>query len=363
MRFLHTADIHLGAAPDKDLPWGESRRRALWDTFAHLIDICDRKQVDLLLIAGDLFHRTPLSRECREVNAYFSRIPDTRVVIIAGNHDCIRGASPYMDDPWAPNVTVLSSEELDSVYFPELNTEVHGFSYHRSEIREPLYDTLMAPRNGRHHILLAHGGDETHIPIRLGKLAAAGFDYVALGHIHAPRIFQKAAMAYCGSPEPMDRTDIGARGYILGDITPEGCSFRWNPCGTAEYVPVTLEVDEGSTNADIAAKLAETLNPDPRYLYRLTLTGYRDPDTVWEEARIRGDLRIVDITDETRPAFDRERLASEHAHDLAGLLIRTLSEDPDTAGNASEGGPGADDPDIREMALDFGLSALLTPEG
>ena len=52
-----------------------------------MIDICEREQTDLLLIAGDLFHRQPLKKELKEVDYYFSRLSRTKVVLIAGNHD------------------------------------------------------------------------------------------------------------------------------------------------------------------------------------------------------------------------------------------------------------------------------------
>lgn len=349
LKFLHTADIHLGAVPDQDRPWGKARAQAIWSAFRRIIDIAGREQVDLLLIAGDLFHRTPLTRECREANALFARIPDTRVVIIAGNHDCIRDTSPYVTSPWAENVTILAEESMTSVRFPELNVTVHGLSYHRPEIREPLYDNLTCPRDGGYHILLAHGGDETHIPIRMSRLAAAGFDYVALGHIHQPKLYSKAAMAYCGSPEPMDRTDIGDRGYILGDLDEKGCRYRWIPCSTAEYVPVSMEVNENTTNTQIFDTLQKQLDPSARFLYRVTLTGVRDPEIRFDPELIRQAGQIVDVRDETRPYYDLDALREEHAHDLIALYINELTE-------------SAEDPDLTSSALQFGLHALLHPE-
>lgn len=350
MRFLHTADIHLGAVPDRGLPWSSAREQAIRDTFRQLILTAAREKADLLLIAGDLFHRTPLSRECREVNALFARIPDTRVVIIAGNHDCITPGSPYIANTWEENVTILSSETMTSVYFPEIRTEVHGFSYHRPEIREPLYDQLSCPKDGHYHILLAHGGDETHIPIRMPRLAAAGYDYVALGHIHQPKLYPKASMAYCGSPEPMDRTDIGQRGFILGDLTADGCRCRWVPCATAEYVPVTLTTDENTTTESILSALEEKLDPDPRYLYRIILRGLRDPEIRFDKEALLRAGQIVDVQDESRPSYDLEHLREEHTHDLISYLIDELtSGDPE-------------DPDLASSALQFGLQALLHPE-
>ena len=84
----------------------------------------------------------------------FSTIPGVRVVIIAGNHDRIRSNSALMSFTWCPNVTFLMSEELSSVYFRDLNLEVHGFSYHTAEINEARLNGIKAPDDGRIHVLL-----------------------------------------------------------------------------------------------------------------------------------------------------------------------------------------------------------------
>ena len=86
MRFLHTADLHLGMEPDKGRSWSKMRGRELWDAFHGMIEACGKDAIDLLLIAGDLFHRQPLVRELKEAAAGFASIPATKVVIIAGNH-------------------------------------------------------------------------------------------------------------------------------------------------------------------------------------------------------------------------------------------------------------------------------------
>ena len=345
MRFIHTADIHLGAWPDRNLPWGEARKTAIWNTFRSIIDITAREQAELLLIAGDFFHCQPLPRELKEVNYLFSRISSTRVVIIAGNHDYLRSTSPYLTADWAPNVTFLDSEEMSSVYIPALNTEVHGFSYHRPEIREALYDDLRAPEDGRIHILLAHGGDSMHIPVSVERLASAGFDYVALGHIHQPALYEKAGIAWSGSPEPMDRTDLGKRGIILGECGRGNVSLRFLPIATGEYRRVTINVSPSATTGQIADVLRRKLNPDPRFIYRITLSGFRDPEILFDEEVIRSAGQITDVTDLTEPEYDLNRLAQEHEHDLISHVIRELS------------GPEATS--RQKKALRYSLQALL----
>ncbi len=348
MRFIHTADNHLGATPDAGLSWGRERAQALWTTFRGIITAAGEQNADLLLIAGDLFHRQPLQKECREVNALFSTIPHTRVVIIAGNHDYIHGLSPYETFAWEKNVTVLSSATMDSVYFSDLNTEVHGLSYHSPEIREPLYDGLRAPDDGRFHILLGHGGDDSHIPIRMERLAEAGFHYTALGHIHQPRVSDSAAIAYCGSPEPMDRTDMGQRGYIQGELTAKGCRCRWIPSATARYVMLNVTVNPHTTTGQLADLLRQKLKDDGRTIYRVTLTGTRSPDVRFEPDTIRQAGRIADVIDRTEPDFDLEKLQSDHAQDLISHYIRALS--------------GPETTSLEHKALCYGLRALLNSE-
>ena len=64
----------------------------------------------------------------------------------------------------------------------------------------------------------AHGGDAKHIPMNIKSIAASGFDYIALGHIHKPQILIRDNAAYAGALEPVDRNDLGDHGYIEGHL-------------------------------------------------------------------------------------------------------------------------------------------------
>lgn len=99
MRFMHIADVHLGAAPDHGFLWAKDRGREIWESFRRCIADANEKKIDLLLIAGDLFHRQPEPGELKEVNYLFSTLERTIVVLIAGNHDYLKPSSPYLDFP------------------------------------------------------------------------------------------------------------------------------------------------------------------------------------------------------------------------------------------------------------------------
>ena len=345
MRFLHTADIHLGAVPDRGMPWSEERSQAIWNTFRKLIEIAAAEDADLFLIAGDLFHRQPLEEECRRVDDLFALIPQTHIVIIAGNHDYITDTSLFLHYPWSSHVHILSSEKMSSVFLPELNTEVHGLSYHSPEITEYLYDDIRLPKDDRRHILLAHGGDRRHIPIHLNALTDAGFDYIALGHQHQPRLAKTAPLAYCGSPEPTDREDMGTRGYILGTLSDQGCAFRWYPCASAQYTSLPLTVTPDMSESELLEQLQHEISADSRSIFRIILNGYRSPGLEVPRDAILQLGRVVDLSDHTIPIYDFDAIRREHAHDLIARFIDSFSPI---------------DPNRREyQALCYGLKALM----
>ena len=170
VKWIHIADVHLGASPDAGDAYSKVRPQELWDTFAEVIDICEREQTDLLLIAGDLFHRQPLKKELKEVDYYFSRLSRTKVVLIAGNHDFLKQDSYYRSFQWSSNVYPLFDKEPECVIFEDLDVAVTGFSYESREILTPFDGGIRAEGDAKYEILLVHGGDEKHLPIQKSPL-------------------------------------------------------------------------------------------------------------------------------------------------------------------------------------------------
>lgn len=62
-------------------------------------------------------------------------------------------------------MTFFKSRELTCVKDPRLDVYVYGLSYYDREIKEGLYDKAVPIQEEGIHILLAHGGDEKHIPL------------------------------------------------------------------------------------------------------------------------------------------------------------------------------------------------------
>ena len=68
MKFIHAADIHLGAEPEKGKPWSKTRRKEIRESFQRLIEVVNGEDADFLLISGDLFHKQPLIQDLRELD-------------------------------------------------------------------------------------------------------------------------------------------------------------------------------------------------------------------------------------------------------------------------------------------------------
>ncbi len=326
MRFIHIADVHLGACPDAGKAYTEQRPEEIWNTFEHIIRICQAEQTDLLLIAGDLFHRQPLLRELKEVDYLFSTLTHTKVVLIAGNHDYIRRDSYYRTFRWHDNVYPLFGREIRCVEFDGLQTAVYGLSYYSREITEPLYHRAAPEGRQRYEILLAHGGDEKHIPINWEELERSGFSYTALGHIHKPQAVRRNRIVYAGALEPVDRNDTGPHGYVKGELTGKGNHISWIPCASREYIHLEVLVDERDTAGSVKQKIRKLIHEyGNENIYKIKLKGERDRDILLDSLNPDDLGNILEVTDETRPAYDFDRLYRENADNLIGRYIESFA--------------------------------------
>ena len=259
MKFIHTADIHLGAEPDAGSSYTAKRPEELWNSFERLLNICEEEQTDLLLIAGDLFHRQPLLRELKELDYLFSRLTHTQVVLMAGNHDYLKSTSYYRNYKWQGPVHMFLSQKPACMEFKELGVRIYGLSYEEREITEPLYEKILPEKRGIASILLAHGGDEKHIPFRKNELLKLGYDYIALGHVHKPQKVPGCPKArYSGSPLPFNVRETSFDKQVIAVTLTAGspCTIRELPLPV--YKPIEVwhceniddAVEQCEANAD-----------------------------------------------------------------------------------------------------------------
>nr|WP_317282921.1 DNA repair exonuclease [uncultured Sellimonas sp.] len=348
MKFVHTADVHLGVRPDAGKAYTDRRPREIWESFERLLTFCEENKVDLLLIVGDLFHRQPLLKELKEVSSLFDRLTHTKVVLTAGNHDYVKADSHYRKFRWGDNVYPLFSDRLEKAEFPELKTAVSGFSYQQKEIRNGLLASWKCKRSQENEILLLHGGDEKHLPFRKREVRQLGYDYTALGHIHkADRNCEENSL-YSGALEPTDPNDTGQHGFVLGTAENGVVYTRFVPFAGREYIHTEILVDQTMNGKILEEEIRKTIEEDGREnMYRITLTGFRDPDIEFAVDLMDPYGNIIDIIDMTNPSYDFEKLERKNRDNLLGKYIRSFQ-------NA-----GQEDELLEEMALYEGVRAIL----
>lgn len=346
MRFIHIADVHLGVKPDAGKSWSEKRAQDIWESFARVIEIAGEKKVDFLLISGDLFHAQPLKKELREVNYLFSRIPETKIILMAGNHDYIRSKSYYLSAEWGENVYFFRQEEVGRFDFEDENVCIYGLSYWHREIREKLYDRIIPANKKRLNILLAHGGDSSHIPFSAEQIIENGFDYVAAGHIHKGGCLMPERAVMAGSLEPTDCNDTGPHGFWMGELEKGRTVVHFFPIKKCEYCHESYMVTGTTAEREIYEWAERLLKERPAYQYfRIFLKGKRNPDITYDVSRLEGADRIVDVVEQMELDYDYEKLLEEHEDSLLGSYIRSLQNMP------------ADE--VTRKALEYGVNVLL----
>jgi DNA repair protein SbcD/Mre11 len=231
--FIHAADIHLDS-PLKGLERYENApieriRGATRRAFTRLIDLAIEKTVDFVLISGDLY-----DGDWRDYNTglvlvkELGRLRDLKipVFVIAGNHDAANKMTRFLRLP--ENVRLLTHERPETVRLEELGVAIHGQSFAKPAVMENLAAAYPAPERGYTNIGLLHtgmggvDGHERYAPCTLEELRARGYDYWALGHIHAREVLcHEPLIVFAGNVQGRHIRESGPKGCLLATIHPD----------------------------------------------------------------------------------------------------------------------------------------------
>ncbi len=366
IKILHCADLHLDSPLTAlDARRAEVRRNELRAAFTSLTLSAKMNAADFLLISGDLFDGTFVSRETIDLlRREFAAIPDCRVIIAPGNHDPFTHSSYYNRAEFSDNVYIFDSSELSRFDFPDKNTTIYGWAFTSDHMEAaPIADFAVEDPN-RINILVAHGdldaASSKYCPISSSALASCGFDYAALGHRHlhngVDRIGSGYA-AYAGCLEGRGFDEIGLKGAVLAaadkDPTLKFAAKFVRFC-KRHYEIDTLDLTGASSNADavdrISAMIAEKHYGDDTAL-RLRLIGNVSGDFKLAPTYLAEQfpqMFILELIDETLPLLDSDKLANDPT--LRGAFYRSLADMLES-----------EDENERETAaraLRYGLAAL-----
>jgi DNA repair exonuclease SbcCD nuclease subunit len=213
LKIAHTSDVHLHDGDDSE------RTRA---AFVRVVDTVLEARADLFLIAGDLFDHMRIEGDVIDFTYEQLARVDCTTVIIPGNHDCWQERSilQRMDFRHAGHhVHLLDQPDGAVVELPELHATVWGrCMLDHVPSNKPLAGCPARTRD-LWHIGMAHGlyvdypESERSSLITADEIEASGFDYLALGHVHAHRQMRHGRTVACYPGVPA--AHLGTR--------PQGC--------------------------------------------------------------------------------------------------------------------------------------------
>jgi DNA repair exonuclease SbcCD nuclease subunit len=265
MKFLHAADIHLdsplaGLARRGAVPAHVTRdctRRA----FVNLIDLAITEDVAFVLISGDVFDGDWRDFSTGLFFAEQMKRLARPCIILRGNHDAASLITRKLTLP--PNVHEMSSRKVDRWVSHELGVVVHGRSFPERHIPEDFSETYPGAEPGLLSIAMLHtsgedpGEHEVYAPCRIASLAGKGYDYWALGHIHARKILSRAPwIVFPGNIQGRHARETGAKGVMLvqaEDRRITELSFR--ATDVLRWASIEADLDGAETMADVALRL------------------------------------------------------------------------------------------------------------
>ena len=297
-RFVHAADLHLDS-PFKGVRKTEARvadvlRRATFEAYERVIDLCVDRRVDALLVAGDVFDGADrsLTAQIQFVQG-LKRLDEAgiRAFICHGNHDPLDGWGARLKMP--PNVHQFGEGAEAVPVDPQSSTGpvVCGISYPTREIWSSLLPEFPDREPGRVTIGMLHAnvgtstGHEAYAPCTVEELTATGYDYWALGHVHTRAILRDASpmVVYSGNTQGRHPNERGPRGVYLVEVDDQGAQATMSPefvaTDSVRWEQVDLQIDGIEDGGALFGRLEElvddlVIQADGRHLvYRVRLDG------------------------------------------------------------------------------------------
>lgn len=146
LRFIHAADFHLDSAFAALTPrQAAARRRESRELPVRLANYVNQNNIDLVLLAGDLFDSAASYRDtAEELSAALGQM-EAQVYIAPGNHDWYGPGSPYLTVEWPDNVHIFTQPRIEALEWPEKNLVLHGAAFTAPEQAGGLSHRLHRP--------------------------------------------------------------------------------------------------------------------------------------------------------------------------------------------------------------------------
>lgn len=287
IKVLHCADLHLDAVLGGSVRAGQNEyideqknillRDAPLLALKNVADVAISENVDLVLIAGDLFNSKEDAAMNHRVRAqllnFFKTLNDSniKICIAVGNHDPLKYILE-ISASWPENVFLFKNNSVETFLF-EINNQsvaVHGVSYATQHEDRDLASTFPKRSDTDFNFGVLHtnvGGDLNHsnyAPSELKTLCSYDYDYFALGHIHKRGILsENPLVAYSGnhqafSPKP---SECEPKGVIIIELESSGSNVdsKFIATDVVRYANNIITIGTANSVEEIAENICAQL--------------------------------------------------------------------------------------------------------
>lgn len=353
IRFLHTADLHLDSSLRTFGELARERRRDFLKTFDRIVNLAIKREVDCLLVAGDLFDSTAVDTETvGRVQDAFARLEGrgVRIVLIPGTHDNVIPADSVYNRHRFPGAHILGEPLVGEPLRLDIRGETvffYGFAYRSDRSREALESMRRRSGDGI-HVGLLHGSlkgspewemRKKDVPFSVSDLAALGLDYIALGHYHDAACLEdggRVIACYPGSPEGKRFGENGPRHALIVEVAPGTASVERVEVQTRIIREFCIDASLFSEQSALDAELVRLGSPDTIARIRLCGTVEEPLDTANLSGRLKGNFAWLDLVDETDLYDSGHVKRMEREDSIRGLFIRKIHERYAAAGSDAE---------------------------
>lgn len=349
IKFIHTSDWHLGNTfVDFDRDTTHKLNRARFDAVKAIFVYARMKKIPLILCAGDAIDNGQLAHEKHllELFALVKQFTETRLIMIAGNHDPLMANTVYRRvarESYPPNFTLAGARETIRIDdLPETGSRPDvskktGLTIFAASITEKKGDynplSWIDPNDideNSINIGLAHGSIKNEkykgnpFPIEPDFAREMKLDYLALGDWHSYNKINERTY-YPGTPEPLQ---FGDDGWAL-EVTIERAKAvprveQIRQISQYEWRREEIEITDDKFPA-FKARL-EQFQPGEKIIRKLTTRGFLSTQNykIYKELIEMERARYYKIDDQAAIAPQAQDFIDSGDSYLAALAARLL---------------------------------------
>lgn len=363
VKILHCGDLHFDT-PFKELnsKLAEISKEEILEVFRNIIDITIKEEVQLLLLAGDIFDNLTVNKKTLYfIKSQLDRLNKTKVFISPGNHDPYNEKSFYKLIDWPENIYVFKGS-LEKVELEELGVNIYGAAFNENHVNKSLLKNIEVNENYI-NIMVMHGdistveGGNNYNPVTLEEIGNSKMDYIALGHRHSFSGIERAGFthyAYSGCPQGRGFDELGDKGIIIGTVRKRAVDLDFHKTSGRNYCIQEIDISNCYGYEEILIDVVNSIGEEDRYenLYKIVLTGELENTFVLDrkilEEKLKGHFYFAKVKDDTKIKINLDEISKSVS--VKGVFVKKLLE---LLENAED-----EDKEEIELAIKIGLQCF-----